>query len=618
MIKLDTGVFLVEWDEELPNLVGVKDLYLDFETTSGSPLHKSTNPWHHCRPLGMCVTADDMPMAWYVPYQESRRGWVRDIIAGCERWINHNIKYDCHVANLAGMMPDKLPILVDTLVGAKLIDSDRMYHGGYGLSALSSAWCDLDIAPLEERVEQQLKSHRTKDYGEVPLHIIAEYGCGDAQACRYVHRHISREMPSESQDIWAIEVQVTRALYDMERRGLLIDEAKLKRVQYGIIAKMLSLEARIESIIGHPIRPHTNSDCHEVLCGRYGLPVLRWTAKTVGGGNEPSFDKEALSAYMTSPMVRADPSLCELVEAIREYRRINTINNLFLEPWQKLTVDGVLHATYNQSITTGRMSCSKPNMQQLNKVAKSLIIPRPGYDLLSVDYSQIEFRLIAHYIKNREVIQAYLDDPRTDFHQWVANMCKIPRKPAKNINFAIGYGAGKDKVKQMLARDDELMAHTMTAAHDDPALFNEMRAAHADRVYRDYHELLPELRNTSRRASAVCTSRGYIRTAYGRRRHLPETFAHRAFNSLTQGTAAEVMKDRLAALAPAHCDWTAAADVHQVAVVHDDLLMEIPTTTDESVVSRIVSSMEAPRVAFRVPIVAVPARSNNNWAKCNI
>lgn len=103
------------------------------------------------------------------------------------------------------------------------------------------------------------------------------------------------------------------------------------------------------------------------------------------------------------------------------------------------------------------MSCKRPNAQQLSKAAKKLIWPDEGMELLSCDYSQVEFRIIVHILRDPECIAAYAKDPDTDFHSWVAEMCHIARDPAKNVNFAIGYGASKRKVTTMLAGNMDLM-----------------------------------------------------------------------------------------------------------------------------------------------------------------
>ena len=120
---------------ELPNLENTSNLYLDFETTSGDPKLDSLNPWFHCSIAGIAIGNEKS--SWYIPvgHNDVRWNldkdvvfkWLTQILLTCEEWVNHNIKYDAHVA-----ANSKLPIparLVDTLTLAKLVNSDRYRYG---------------------------------------------------------------------------------------------------------------------------------------------------------------------------------------------------------------------------------------------------------------------------------------------------------------------------------------------------------------------------------------------------------------------------------------------------------------------------------------------------------
>ena len=129
------GGVLVTNNSQLPNLAGSKEVFIDFETSSNNPKLTSTNPWHHCEPIGTCITVDDCETAWYIPWEVEHKAWLQKIFNTCEQWINHGIKYDAHVITLAGLkIPD---VLVDTLTLAKLIESDRFT---YGLKVLNQDW----------------------------------------------------------------------------------------------------------------------------------------------------------------------------------------------------------------------------------------------------------------------------------------------------------------------------------------------------------------------------------------------------------------------------------------------------------------------------------------------
>jgi hypothetical protein len=153
MITFTNGGRLIEDVSELPNLKGAKIVFADFETTSCNTHESSVNPWHNCWPAGIAVTTDDTPGAWYAPVSHAHGvnlpedtviDWWCDIVSSCEMWSNHNIKYDAHVsANGWGILPECK--LFCTLAHAKIIDSDRVMRGGYGLDALSKSWLGEDI-----------------------------------------------------------------------------------------------------------------------------------------------------------------------------------------------------------------------------------------------------------------------------------------------------------------------------------------------------------------------------------------------------------------------------------------------------------------------------------------
>lgn len=598
-------------------MTGALQVYLDLETTSGDSKLDSLNPWHHCSIAGFCITVDDNPNAWYIPVGHNDKHWnldqhvvitwLTEILVGCKMWINHNIKYDAHVlTNWGGFIPAQL---VDTLTLAKIIDSDRYT---YGLKQLVKDW--LGIEQYDERVHAFLKGANSKDYGDVPADILGEYGCADALYVRELYRYIKAKMPVQCERVCATEIQLTSVLVDIERAGMHVDPQELQVTELQTLIEMSSLEQFLHEIAGQAICPTSNADCFDVLCNKFGLPILGRTEK-----NNPSFDKDALALYLTDPCVLDDSRLQSIVEMIIQYRKLSTFKGLFIEPYQKLHINGLLHPSYNQAIRTGRMSCSQPNMQQLSKRAKKLVHPAPGYVFISADYSQIEFRLIVHYIENTAAIAAYAKDPDTDFHTWVAEMCGISRQPAKSINFAIGFGGGRSLILHMLSTNVDLVSSLLEVANGNHIKFKQLCQEHAAKVYQQYHATLPELRSVSGAATRAVKTRGYIYNAYGRHRRLPPHMAHKAFNSVIQSSAADLMKECTVATSPRHDSFLRDHGVIQIASVHDETLFQAPieVVNDPKISDHIRTVMESPTVDFRVPIRVSITTSATSWAACS-
>ena len=374
------------------------------------------------------------------------------------------------------------------------------------------------------------------------------------------------------------------------------------------------------------LNPASSPECYDVLVTYMGLPVLAYNEKT---GN-PKFDKDTLQSYLAHPIVLASDRYTEVITLMLHYRKRHTLLTFFVVPYSEHQVDGLLHPDYNQSVRSGRMSCKRPNAQQLSKEAKALIHPGEGLAFGSYDYSQIEFRLMVHFIKDTEAIAAYTDDPDTDFHLWIAKVCGISRKPAKTVNFGIGYGAGKRKVMQMLEGNMELMGKLMEKAeaeakshglHESQVkeLFHVLCRRRAEEVYNIYHDRLPGIRVTSRTAAGRAKSRGWVHNSYGRRAHLPPIAAHLAFNRIVQGCAADVMKERTVAVAPRYNARIRAMGIRLAASVHDETLFvgNAELMRDPNTVTEIARVLEDTAVTFRVPIRTAAGYSTDTWAEAS-
>lgn len=626
MIEFANGGRLVQDVSELPELRGATFLYADFETTSGSPKEKSINPWRFCDVLGIAVTTDETPGAWYVPVghhspewnlpREPVYDWWCEVLDTAKDWVNHNVKYDAHVSsNWAGCLPAESVRLVDTLTLARIVDSDRLQ---YALDLLSKDWLKEDISGFEEAFKPYL--HRNKDYGAIPGDLMGEYACQDVISNRRLWKYIRSRIPEQCEQVVETEIELTRVLYDMERNGMRVTP-DIQHRELKLLLELATLEKQLADDVGYSFRPHTNPDCFSVLCNTYGLPVLGYTDK-----GDPSFDKHTMAQYAAHPLAPK-----EIVDGILKYRHGRTIWSNFVKPYQKFAIDEFIHPSYRQCLRTGRMGCQMPNMQQLSSEAKELIIPPEGESFISIDYSQIEFRLIVHYIQDQNAIRAFQEDPDADFHVWVAEMCGIKRKPAKTVNFLTAFGGGKAKLLSALSSNMELVGDLIGQAEElavkfadtDPTCdnweqevskrFEALARQRAESVHETYHASLPTLKPTSYRAANACKRRGFVFNLYGRRRHLPAKASYRAFNTLNQSSAADMMKERTVAVAKA----VKGTPIKIVGSVHDETLFTAPheIANDPRVHRDLVGILESPLVedVLRVPIRCSIGVSAVNW-----
>jgi DNA polymerase I-like protein with 3'-5' exonuclease and polymerase domains len=263
-------------------------------------------------------------------------------------------------------------------------------------------------------------------------------------------------------------------------------------------------------------------------------------------------------------------------------------------------------------------------MQQLSLMAKELIIPPPGYGIVSADLSQIEFRVIVHYLENKRCLAAFQKNPWTDFHVWVANSVPTKRKPAKTLNFMLGYGGGMAKTVSVLSVNKELVGEIIAAIENDDTIppdqkHQAMTAAcerRAKKVYDGYHALLPELKPTTKQATAACQRKGYVRNHAGRRRHLPADIAWKAFNNVCQSTAGDLFKDVTVQLADEVPEFEQIASVHDAAVGLLPLdLLKAEAQHGDATLRRICNTMNSPSRPLRVPVRTSIGWSDRSWAE---
>lgn len=618
MLEFSNNGRWVQTADELPPVPScIHELYLDFETSSNDRTKKSLNPWDvaHCTVIGAAVTWDDHPIAYFVPRHLLLTGWLLDIMQVSESWCNHNVKYDVHVASNDLGIEWSGP-LIDTLALAKVYDADRYYKGGYALDVLSKQLLGRDIDRYHRAMLPYLpkkpESKRNYDYGRIPLDLLSEYACEDAQTVRLLRRWLSQNTPEDCQWVIDNEIRLTSSLVDMERRGLRNDplQVKVQKARDMIIMDRVYTELKAE--LGYHVNPMSRDDCHDLLINRFGFPVVyndkQKKRAEQGLMPNPSFDKNILKQY--SRMGHQYAKFSDVVKKILAYRTSSQLVSLFWDPWLLLSDDdGIFHSSYNANVRSGRLSCSLPNAQQLSPIAKRHILARPGRKLLCWDYSQLEYRWMIHYLQNKAGMKAFNDDPWVDYHQWVADtLCGgIPRKQAKTMNFRIGFGGGKKGVVAALSIEPTIIEKT----GGDPVLVK----LEGERVFNLYHRNLPELKQHSRMAEAAAKQLGYVRTLYGRRLHLPERFARKGFNRVVQSTAADNAKEAANDASPTHNATLRDLDVYLVAQVHDEFVYDVPDDPRiiELASAEITRCLEAPSKRCRVPIKASrgPAGADN-------
>ncbi len=321
----------------------------------------------------------------------------------------------------------------------------------------------------------------------------------------------------------------------IKERGIKIDtEFSRKKAIEG--TKILN---QIQGELGW--NPGSPQQIGKYLIDDLGLPVVKRTP-----GGQPSFDKEALEEYELHLDATGDTT-AQKVLTYRGWQK--TVSSNFQAYLDLMDENEILHPNYKVHGTrTGRLSCEKPNLQQIpresvkpwNGDVKKSFITRPielwrefyggkgsscgDLKLRTFDFKQVEFRLAAAYAQETELLEVF--NSGADIFTEMSERLGRPRHQIKTFVYATLYGAGKSKIGLIL----------------------KVPQYEAEALYEEYHGTWPGFKRVSERAAQVAANDGYIKYWTGRRRHLHRNEAHKAFNSVVQGGAFEIVKRRMLAL----------------------------------------------------------------------
>lgn len=586
----------------------IHTLYLDVETVSGTVSRGATLPYMGDRICGVSFTYDNCPDAWYLSIRHKPNdelfgvdtenielpravAFIQQLLDRSGQWVNHNIKFDAHFLHVEGIQINTK--LVDTLTLAKLVDMQSKNYG-YGLKPLAKAWCGME-ADEQEVVKAELKKRDTKDYGDIPADIMGKYACADVLLNRELWKEIVNRKYEGIDRVWNLEIALTQTLFNIEKRGIIVDTESMAMARETAQTQLAKIENEINSLGYGEVNPSSPTALAVFVTQVLKLPVISVTEK-----GSVSMNAEAVHGYMELEDVVADKKLSRFFYLVGKYRERSQFVNLYAEGWLSyIDMSERMHPMYKQTVATGRMACAQPNMQQLNKEAKNFIVPAVGNSFLSLDYSQIEYRVIASLTRDENIFEVYEKDPTTDFHSYIAKLCGIDRKPAKTVNFGIAFGMGERSLISSLAE----------------SLGREEAEQESANILSTYHRKFPKIKQVATLAMQRARDRGWIRTLTGRRRALSSDFTHKAFNTAVQGTAADIAKERL--IVVDNDELLKNAGITVRAVVHDEFLLEGPTAAIEcpEIREHVEQLMVDTEVDLGIPLLVDGGISKVSWSE---
>ena len=398
---------------------------------------------------------------------------------------------------------------------------------------------------------------------------------------------------------YEFDFPVIWALFQMEKRGMKLDDTLLKQMGNELAAEVSELEQQMYSMAGYEFNASSPAQLSEVLFTKLQLPTAGIKkGKTGYSTGQKELDK-----------LRGQHPIIELIE---RYRELTKLISTYIEALPKLmATDGRIHTTFNQDVTsTGRLSSTNPNLQnipvrtELGRKIRQAFVPSDGKVFVGADYSQFELRLAAVLAGDEKLIEDFNSD--VDIHAKTAaetygisidEVSKSQRRAAKVINFGVLYG---------------MSPHGLAAA-------TGMSFTEAKKFIDHYFEVRKPIRQYLDKILTQAREQGFVETYFGRRRPTPDvkssnfmvrSSAERAaMNMPIQGTEADLMKlamirleDKLSGLADA------------ILQVHDSILVECKPEDVQKVSEIMKAEMEG--VCPELPIkLKVDVGTGANWGE---
>ncbi|WP_170596423.1 DNA polymerase I [Ruegeria arenilitoris] len=511
--------------------------------------------------------------------------------------VGQNMKYDAKIFARYGV--DVAPI-DDTM-----LMSYAMHAGehGHGMDTLSERYLGHTPIPIKPLLGSG-KSAITFD--KVPIDEATAYAAEDADITLRLWKLFKPQLHRvQVTTVYeTLERPLVPVLAEMEMHGIKVDRDVLSRMSNAFAQKMAGLEAEIHELAGETFNVGSPAQLGEILFDKMGLE----------GGKKGKTGKYSTGADVLEDLATEH----ELPRRVLDWRQLSKLKSTYTDALQThINPDtGRVHTSYAiTGANTGRLASTDPNLQNIpvrteeGRRIREAFIAEPGNVLVSLDYSQIELRILAHIADIPALKQAFADG--LDIHAMTASeMFDVPldemtpeiRRKAKAINFGVIYGISGFGLARNL----------------------RIPRAEAQGFIDRYFERFPGIRRYMDDTIAFAKEHGYVQTLFGRKIHTPEInakgphagFARRAaINAPIQGTAADVIRRAMVRM-PEAIDGLPAKMLLQV---HDELLFEVAEDAVDQTIEIARDVMEnAPDPAVKLDVkLTVDAGKGDNWAEAH-
>ncbi len=448
--------------------------------------------------------------------------------------IGHNLKFDFKMLQNYGI---KTPVpFADTMIMAWLVDPDNPV----GLDSVAKRYLNHQNIKFKEVVG------KNQNFADIDIKTAAKYAAEDALICLKLYEKLKNRLWDEV--IWDfenIEMPFVDVLISVEKEGIKVDIEYFEKLQKEVTQKLQTLTEEIYTLAGEEFNIKSPKQLSRILFEVLKLPAKK---KTKTGY---STDEKVLNS-----LKNAHPVMQKLLE----YRKLDKLLSTYIIPLKEYAKKDKNHKIYTNFLqtgtATGRLSSKNPNLQ--NIPTSTDINIRNGFVtdrlFVSLDYSQIELRLLAHFSEDSNLIEAFLADE--DIHQKTADLIGVSRSVAKSINFGLIYGMGPKKLSE-----------TINVSIKEAKEFIER-----------YFQSFPTVKNFIERTKLNAHEQGYVQTLLKRRRFFDfksanartlAAYEREAVNTIFQGSAADIIKKAMTEIKAKY------KDSKMILQIHDELIFEI-------------------------------------------
>ena len=484
--------------------------------------------------------------------------------------VGQNLKFDFSLLSNQYEMQPVIPY-ADTMIMAWLSNPGSKV----GLDTLAKQYFKYEMKPFKEMVK------KGEDFSAVAIADATFYAAEDAWMTFLLYGAIKKKMELSSlthllKEAKNVEYPFMTVLMRMERLGIKIDPSKLQTLQKTLSDDLAALTQEIYALAGSEFNIKSTQQLGVILFQTLGLK----------GGKKTKTGYSTNEAVLTSLKDEH-----EIIPKILEYREYQKILSTYVTPLLKLAQadeNSRIYTSFGQTGTaTGRLSSRDPNLQnipvrsKLGRSVREAFVAKEGYKLVSIDYSQIELRLLAHFSQDAALLDAFKNS--VDIHLATSTIlfgeeqAKEKRNFAKSVNFGLLYGMGPKKLSDELG----------------------ITSSEAKEIITNYFASFPTVKSFLESIQERVKIDGYVETILKRRRIFDyesangmqkAAFMRESVNTVFQGSAADLIK-----LSMNQIDSMIREeelDAYMLLQIHDELIFEVKEEKVEEISKRFVYTME--------------------------